>query len=181
MVRNCHMAHSDRCIRSTRPFAAGWKAVMRERCIPHMLARAWKRWDSNCRSWSVVMVCGHPKRAIHPDSRARAAVSTVISVMGMASGQHVKWCTAVRQYLKPSDVGSGPTMSTCTCWKRDVGREKLPGGVLGNFLSLTRLACSGPDVAFLLHARPHVAMEMSLAVTLILRWPCPWRESNTFH
>jgi len=48
----------------------------------------------------------------------------------MASGQRVKRSTAVRQHLKPSDVGSGPTMSMCRCWNRDVGTAKSPSGVV---------------------------------------------------
>jgi hypothetical protein len=48
----------------------------------------------------------------------------------MASGHWVKRSSVVRQYLKPSDVGSGRTMSMCTCWKRDVVRAKLPSGVV---------------------------------------------------
>jgi hypothetical protein len=42
------------------------------------------------------MVCGHPKRDIQPVKRARATVSAVMYVMGMASGQRVKRSTAVR-------------------------------------------------------------------------------------
>ena len=92
--------------------------------------QGWKSCDSNCRPWSVVMFCWHPLRDIHPDSRARATVSAVMSSREMASGQRVKRSTAVRQYLKPSDVGSGPTTSMCKCWNRDVGRAKSPSGVV---------------------------------------------------
>jgi hypothetical protein len=101
-----------------------------EKWNPHILARAWNRCNSKCRHWSVVMVRGHPKRAIHPYSRVRATVSAVMYVRGMASGQRVKRSNAVRQYLKLFDVGNGPTMSTCTCWKRDVIRAKFPSGVV---------------------------------------------------
>ena len=47
------------CILSTRPLVAGWKAVVWDRWMPHILVREWKSCDSNCRPWSVVMVCGH--------------------------------------------------------------------------------------------------------------------------
>jgi len=47
----------------------------------------------------------------------------------MASGHREKRSTAVKQYLKPSDVGSGPTMSTYRCWNLDVDRAKSPNGV----------------------------------------------------
>jgi hypothetical protein len=59
----------------------------------------------------VVIICGQPKRDIQPVKRARAAVSAVMSGMGMASGQRVKRSTAVRQYVKPADIGSGPLKS----------------------------------------------------------------------
>jgi hypothetical protein len=58
-------AFSVRWKRSTSPLAAGWWAVVRESWMPQSLAREWKSWDSNCRPWSVVMVCGQPKRDIH--------------------------------------------------------------------------------------------------------------------
>ena len=68
------------------------------RWMPHILARLWKSWDSNWCPWSVVIVCGHPKRAIQPESRARDTVSAVMSWLGKASGQRVESSTAVRQY-----------------------------------------------------------------------------------
>ena len=57
--RHIMAALSERCIRSTRPLAAGWKAVVRERWMPQMLASEWNSCDYNCRPLSVVMVCGH--------------------------------------------------------------------------------------------------------------------------
>ena len=79
--------------------------------------------------WSVVMVCGHPKRAIQPDSNACPTVSAVMSCIGMASGQRVKRSTAVRQYLNPADVGKGPTRSMWMCRNRAAGSVKSPKGV----------------------------------------------------
>jgi hypothetical protein len=38
--------------------------------MPHSLAREWKSWDSDWRPWSIVMVCGQPKRDIHPSFRS---------------------------------------------------------------------------------------------------------------
>jgi hypothetical protein len=137
-ARHMIAALRDRCIRSTRPFAAGWKAVVRDSWIPHMLAREWKSCDSNCRPWSVVKVCGHPKRVIHPDTKARDTVTAVISGRGMSSGQRVMRSTAVRQYLKPPDIGSGPRMSTWTCWNGDVGEVKCPSGVVVCLVTLDR-------------------------------------------
>jgi hypothetical protein len=56
-------------------------------------------------------VCGQPKRDIQPVKRACATVSAVMSRMGMASGHRVKRYTAVRQYVKPADIRSGPMRS----------------------------------------------------------------------
>ena len=75
------------------------------------------------------MVCGQPKRAIQPDSKACATVSAVISCMGMAFGQRVKLSTAIRQYLNPADVGMGPTRSMWMYRKRAAGSVKSPKGV----------------------------------------------------
>jgi hypothetical protein len=94
----------------------------------------------------------------------------------------VKQSTAVRQYLKPSDVGSGPTMSMCTCWNRDVGRAKSPSGLVVCLDILDRWQNW--------HARAQVwqsfctpghtyRWEISFAVALVPRWPMPCRESNT--
>jgi len=66
---------------------------------------------------------------MYPDRRARSTVSAVMFSKEFASGQREKRSTAVRQYLKSSDVGSGPTMSMCRLWNRDVGRATSPSGV----------------------------------------------------
>jgi hypothetical protein len=62
------------------------------------LGQTGKSWDSNWRPWSVVIVCGQPKRDIQPESGARDTVSAVMSGIGKASSQRVKRSTAVRQY-----------------------------------------------------------------------------------
>jgi hypothetical protein len=74
-------------------------------------------------------VWGQPKRDIQPDKKARATVSAVISGMGMASDHLVKRSTAVKQYVKPDEVGRGPMRSMWMCRKRPVGGVKLDGGV----------------------------------------------------
>jgi len=109
-------ALSVRCSRSTRPLATGW--------IPHSLATQWKTSESNWLPWSVVMVCGQPKRYIQPESRACDTVSAVMG-WGKAADQHVKRSTAVRQYWNPADDGRGPTRSTWICRKREGGRGNL--------------------------------------------------------
>jgi hypothetical protein len=82
--------------------------------MPQSLARKCKSCDSNWRPWSVVMVCGQPKRNIQPVKRARTTVSAVMFGMGIDSGQRVKRSTAVRQYVDLADVGSGPIRSMWT-------------------------------------------------------------------
>jgi hypothetical protein len=104
-------AWRNRSIRSTKPLAARWKAV------------AW--YINAAHDGQVVekqcfelptLISGDGLRAtervIHPDSRALATVSAVISSRRMAPVQRVKRSTALRQYLEPSDVGSGLTIST---------------------------------------------------------------------
>jgi hypothetical protein len=72
--------------------------------MPQSLAKELKSCDSNWRPWSVVMVCGQPKRDIQPVKRARATVSAVMFGMGMASGQRVKRSTALRQEPQSLDL-----------------------------------------------------------------------------
>jgi hypothetical protein len=115
--------------RSTRPLAAGWYKVVRESRMLYSLAKAWNSCDSNCLPCSVVMVCGQPKRDIQPVGRACDTVSSVISGMGMTSGQRVKRSTAVRQYVNPVEVGRGPMTSMWTCRKRAAGGVKSPNGM----------------------------------------------------
>ena len=114
----------------SRGHCCGIVGVVLLRWMPHIFARLWKRCDSNWRPWSVVIVCGHPKRAIQPDRRARDTVSAVMSGMGKAYGQRVKRSTPVRQYSNPAEEVRGPTMSMLTCRKRAGGRVNLPTGVM---------------------------------------------------
>ena len=65
--------------------------------------------DSNWRPLSVEMVEGVPKQAIQPEMSARATVSAVISGIGMATGQRVKWSMQVSRYAYPLEGGRGPT------------------------------------------------------------------------
>jgi len=103
---------------------------------------------------------------------------------GMASGQRVKRSTAVRQYLKPSDVRSGPTMPICTCWNWDVGRAKSPSGMVVCLNIFDRWqgwhACAQVWQSFCTPGHTN-RWEMSLAVALVLRCPQSWRESKTCH
>ena len=70
----------------------------------------------------------------------------------------MKRSIVVRQYLKQSYVRSGPTMSMCKCWNREVGRAKSPSGVPGYLRPLARLTRSSPRAAVLLHARSHESL-----------------------
>jgi hypothetical protein len=74
-------------------------------------------------------VCGQPKRDIQSLSRACATVSAVICGKEITSSQRVKRSTAMRQYVKPADVGRGPMRSTWTCRKRAAGSAKSLNGV----------------------------------------------------
>jgi len=65
---------SVRCSHSTKPLAAGWWGVVLLRWMAHICARPWKNCDSNWRPWSVVIVFGHPKLAIEPESTRHSAV-----------------------------------------------------------------------------------------------------------
>ncbi|KRZ82081.1 hypothetical protein T08_5017 [Trichinella sp. T8] len=71
---------------------------------------------------------GTPKRAIQLVRKARATVVAVMSWMGEASGHMVNLSMAVRRYLKPSDCGSGTTMSRWTCSKQCAGRRNSASG-----------------------------------------------------
>ena len=122
-------AFSVWCSRSMRPLSAGWWGVVLLRWMLHIFSRLWESCDSNWRPWSVMIVYGHPKRAIQPESRARDTVSAVMWI-GKASGQRVKRSTAVRQYLNPADEVRGPTGSMWMCRKRAGGRLKLRTGVM---------------------------------------------------
>jgi hypothetical protein len=146
----------------------------------NMDAREWKSCHSRCRPLSVVMVGWHPKRIIHPE-RVLATASDVMSGRGMASGQQEKWSTAVRQYLKTSDVGSAPMMSICACRNQDIGRATSPSGVVV-YLDISRLAR--------LHARAQVQLSfcttghmkcwaMNFAVSLNSGWTRRCRVLNT--
>ena len=53
------------------------------------------------------MVLGTPNLAIHPDTNVLGTVSAVISIMGRASGQRVKWSIQVNKYLKLWDKSRG--------------------------------------------------------------------------
>ncbi|KRZ75625.1 hypothetical protein T10_8910 [Trichinella papuae] len=84
--------------------------------------------ELNCRPLSVVIRLGTPKRAIQLFRKVRATVVAVMSWIGQASGHLVNLSMAVRRYLKPSDCGSGPTMSRWTCSKRCAGRRNSASG-----------------------------------------------------
>ena len=53
--------------------------------------------DSNCCPLSVVIVIGTPNCETHPLTKACATVSTVLSEIGMASGQRINLSTHVRR------------------------------------------------------------------------------------
>ena len=56
----------------------GGGGVVLLRWTPHIFARLWKSCYSNWRPWSVVIVCGHPKRGIQPESSARDTICCAV-------------------------------------------------------------------------------------------------------
>ena len=79
------------------PFAAGWYAVVLVRIDPRRWVISLQRADSNWAPRSVVIVDGMPNREIHPLRNAWAVVLAVMSDIGNASGQRVKWSTQVNR------------------------------------------------------------------------------------
>jgi len=61
----------------------------------HPVEVFWKSWDSNWRHWSVVMVCGQPKRDVRPENMPHDTVSAPTLGRGKACGQRLKRFTAV--------------------------------------------------------------------------------------
>ena len=59
-----------------------------------------------------------------------ATVSALIFAIGKASGQRVYLSTQVRQYLFPSELGSEPTRSMCTCSNLADGGKKFAVGLI---------------------------------------------------
>ena len=79
---------------------------------------------------SDVMCSGRPNLLIQASSRAVAHDTVVASSIGIASGHLVDLSMIVNRYRFPSELGSGPTISTCMCPKRRVGCWKLPRDAL---------------------------------------------------
>ena len=107
---------------------------------------------------SDVMCSGRPNLLIQASSRAVAHDTVVASSIGIASGHLVDLSMIVNRYRFPSELGSGPTISTCMCPKRRVGCWKLPRDALVCPVYLTTLAahtCSGPGRDVLLHRMPN--------------------------
>ena len=73
-------------------FAIGWYAVVWIHLDPKSCISWVQRADSNWDPRSVMTVEETPNLAIYPPTKARATVSAVMSVIGMASGQRVNRC-----------------------------------------------------------------------------------------
>ena len=104
--------------------------------------------DVNWAPLSDVMCNGTPNLAMQLNSKALAHVSVPVSVMGIASGHLVSRSTIVKWYRNPCDSGSGPTMSTFMCSKREKRDLKnlLRGSDVGMDLgSLAINALFGPQ------------------------------------
>ena len=75
---------------------------------------------------SDVMCSGRPNLLTQALSRAVAQDMVEASSMGTASGHLEDLSITVKRYRLPSEIGKGPTTSTCMCPKRRVGCGKLP-------------------------------------------------------
>ena len=111
---------------STKPFAAGWCAVVRMRVVPKSLVNSATSRVSNLRPRSLVIVSGAPNTAIHPSTKALGIVSAAMSAIGIASGHVVFRSTEVSKYMLPYEGSNGPTRSMCTCENRASGVLKVP-------------------------------------------------------
>ena len=98
--------------------------------IPRCSLSTFQISDVNWAPLSDVRCNGTPNLAIQFNNKALAHVSVKVSVMGIASGHLVKRSTIVKRYRNPCDSGSGPTMSTFMCSKRDRGTSKISCGAL---------------------------------------------------
>ena len=98
--------------------------------IPNSVVRQRKCPDSSWHLQSALMVEGQPKFATHRSTKARATISAVISLIGIASGHRVKRSTHVKRYEYPFESGKGPTKSRWTWSKLASGVLKEPKGHL---------------------------------------------------
>ena len=128
-VRTLSAAFSCRWNRSTRPLELGGYDIVRTRFESNSRISSFHRHESNRRPLSVEMVEGTPKRDIQLLTKARATVSAVISVIGMALGHHVNRSMQVSMYLNSLEGGSGPTMSICIMSNRASEVAKVDMGV----------------------------------------------------
>ena len=78
----------------------------------------WRSWQRAAHTdevnWgprSEVIAAGTPKRATQWWSRAEAQAAADVEVRGTASGQRVVRSMMVSRYVKPLDIGRGPTRS----------------------------------------------------------------------
>lgn len=78
--------------------------------MPNVLVSSLNSCEVNCRPRSDVILAGTPNFVIHPDMRAFAHETAVISGIGMASGHRVYRSMIVKRYAIPSDGGSGDAM-----------------------------------------------------------------------
>jgi hypothetical protein len=77
-----------RCQRSINPLHSGRYGEVLQRLMPNRCVSEVTRF-AYCRPWSVVILCGHPKRAIHVAWSVLATVSAVMSDIGATSGHLV--------------------------------------------------------------------------------------------
>ena len=153
-----HLAVSDAfnvlCHLSTIPFAWGWYDVVCCRFTPSSWASDDQTSDVKTEPRSDVMCSGRPNLLIQASSRADAHDKVVASSFGIASSHLVDLSMIVNRYRLPSELGSGPTISTWMCPNRRVGCWKLPRDALVCLCTLLRWQ--------LTHVRVQVVMSNKL-------------------
>ena len=78
------------------------------------------------------MVESTPNREIHSLIKACATVTAQMPEIVMASSQRVNLSIQVSRYVKPCDVGRGPTKSMCIWSNLTSGGCKWHSGVVGS-------------------------------------------------
>ena len=121
--------------------------------------------------WSVVICWGQPKRATQMETKALGTASVVISERGSDSDQRMYLSMPVRQYRKPEDTCSGPTMSIRTWEKRADGKLKFSRGTYTCRVTLKRWQGVHTRVSMLGNLSPLPTTQTAGTPTWRWHWP----------
>ena len=111
----------ERWKRSTRPLDWGWKLVVFEREMFNKEHKTPQREEVNCAPQSEVILAGTPNLEIQQEIKALVQSSAEVEDIGTASGQREVLSTMVKRWVKPLELGRGPTKSTWMWLKRLAG------------------------------------------------------------